>query len=404
MGGNRRKTGGGGRAQRAWTGPLILSRGFRPFFLLAGLFAALAIGNWLLLLGGGGLEPAMPALDWHIHEMLFGYSSAAIAGFLLTAVPNWTGRLPVTGWPLAWLALVWLAGRLAMLLPVALPAGLAGAVDALFLPLLALLIGREVILGRNWRNLKVLAPLAVLAGADIWFLASVNGDAPDGPDGAIRLAFAAIVMLIMLIGGRIIPSFTRNWLARQGPGRLPVPFNRFDTLALGAAMLGFAAWVALPDRPATGALLWLAGGLQAVRMARWAGLRSLPNPLLAMLHAAYAFLPAGLLLLGAAVRAGDPSLGTAGLHLFAIGGIGGMTAAVMLRASLGHTGRALKAEPITVAMFALIALAAVLRALGAVLPGAGWLITAAGLSWIAAFGIFTLRVGPWLLRPRQGEG
>lgn len=402
MGGNRRKTGGGGRAERAWNGPLILSYGFRPFFLLAGLFAALAIGNWLLLLGGGGLEPAaMPSLDWHIHEMLFGYSSAAIAGFLLTAVPNWTGRLPVTGWPLLWLALIWLAGRLAMLAPVALPAGLAGAVDAAFLPLLALLIGREVIFGRNWRNLKVLAPIALLAGADIWFLASVNGD---GPDGAIRLAFAAIVMLIMLIGGRIIPSFTRNWLSRQGPGRLPVPFNRFDAAALGATALGFAAWVALPDQPATAALLWLAGGLQAVRLSRWAGLRSLPNPLVLVLHVAYGFLPAGLLLLGAAVRADDPSLKTAALHLFAIGGIGGMTAAVMLRASLGHTGRALKSEPITTAMFALIALAAVMRALGAVLPGADWLITAAGLSWIAAFGIFTFRVGPWLLRPRLRRG
>ncbi len=402
MGENRHKTGGGGRAQRAWNGPLILSYGFRPFFLFAGLFAALAIGNWLLLLAGGGLEPAaMPSLDWHIHEMLFGYSSAAIAGFLLTAVPNWTGRLPVTGWPLLWLALVWLAGRLAMLAPVPLPAGVAGVVDALFLPFLALLIGREVIFGRNWRNLKVLAPITLLAGANIWFLASVNGD---GPDGAIRLAFAAIVMLIMLIGGRIIPSFTRNWLSRQGPGRLPVPFNRFDAVALGATVLGFAAWVVLPEQPATAVLLWLAGGLQAVRLSRWAGLRSLPNPLVLVLHVAYGFLPAGLVLLGAAVWADDPSLKTAGLHLFAIGGIGGMTAAVMLRASLGHTGRALKAEPITTAMFALIALAAVMRALGAVLPGADWLITAAGLSWITAFGIFTFRVGPWLLRPRLGKG
>jgi uncharacterized protein involved in response to NO len=388
---------------RAWQGPVIFSYGFRPFFLFAPAFALLAIINWLLIQAGSGIEPAsITARDWHIHEMLFGYTSAAIAGFLLTAVPNWTGRYPVTGWPLAGLAAVWLAGRLAMLTPWDMPYGVLATVDAAFLPLLAAMIAREILSGKNWRNIKVLLPVTILAGANIWFQAAIWSGADSA--GAVRLGFGAVLFLIMLIGGRIIPSFTRNWLARQGAGRLPVAFNRFDAVAVITTAVGLLWWVALAPSPALAVVLIVAAVLQGVRLSRWAGYRSLSNPLILVLHVFYAFLPLGILTLGVAILADDPAITTAALHLLGIGAIAGMTMTVMLRATLGHTGRAVVADRATGAMFSLLALAAFLRAIAALLPELDWLITLSGLFWIAAFGLFTFWVGPWLLKRRLGKG
>ncbi len=387
----------GSRAERAWRGPALFSYGFRPFFLFAALHAVLAVALWLWVLGGGGnLPSALAPLDWHRHEMLYGYAPAVIAGFLFTAVPNWTGRLPVTGRPLIALFLLWLAGRVAMLLP--LPPLMAAFADAAFLPVLLALMAREIIAGRNWRNIQVLAPLLVLAGGNIWFHAEIlAGNSADAP---VRLAFAAILLLIMLIGGRITPSFTRNWLVRQGEGRLPVPFNRLDMaiLALSAvlllrwALLGTSALLSLPF-----ALLAL---LHALRLARWAGERCLPNPLLLVLHIAYATIPLGLALLAIAARSGDPGMEIAALHVFGIGSIGGVTTAVMIRASLGHTGRPLFATPALNTVFALIAISLMLREAAALLPEAEWMLTASGLAWILAYGLFVMIVGPWLLAPR----
>ena len=401
----------GSRAQRAWNGPLLLSYGFRPFFLFGPLFAALAIGNWLLLLNGQGLEPAgLSGIDWHMHEMVFGYSSAAIAGFLLTAVPNWTGRMPVTGWPLFWLAMVWVGGRVALLSPVSLPWGLGVAIEAAFLPFLAAIIAREIVAGRNWRNLKVLLPIVVLAVANIWFLLAANSDA--GAMGAVRLGLGAIIFLIMLIGGRIIPSFTRNWLARRPTGAMPQPFNRFDAATLAVSVIALLGWVAfgqgaveMPGRgaPLLGAILALAGVRHVLRLGRWRGLRCVSNPILLVLHLFYAFLPGGLLVLAVAVLEDDPALSAAALHLFGIGGVGGMTMAVMARATLGHTGRTLRADLAMVAMFALVMLAALLRGAGAVVASHPSLITLAGVFWIAAFGLFVFRIGPWLLQPRLSK-
>ncbi len=395
MGRNIRKS-SAPRLARAWNGPTVLSYGFRPFFLLGPVLAVLAIANWLLLLAGSGAEPrAIAPLDWHIHEMLFGYTSAAIAGFLLTAVPNWTGRLPVTGWPLMWLALVWIAGRLAMLAPTG--SWLGPVVEAAFLPLLAAFLAREVIKGRNWRNLKVLGPILLLAGANIWFhVEARSGDA----DMAIRLGFGAILLLIMLIGGRVTPSFTRNWLARQEPGRMPQPFNRFDALAMAVSALALLGWVVAPEQPTVALPLALAGALQALRQSRWAGLRCLRNPLLLVLHVFYGFIALGLMLMAAAVWWQDQAATSAALHLWGIGAIGGMTVAVSARATLGHTGRELRSDAALNIVFSLIALTALARALAAFLPQAGWLITLAGSLWIAAFALFAFHAGPWLLRPR----
>ena len=380
--------------RRDYAGPALFSYGFRPFFLAAGAWAAFGVLLWLpQYLGRLTLPTAFGALDWHIHEMLYGYVAAAIAGFLLTAIPNWTGRLPVNGWPLAGLAALWLAGRAAILASGLIGEVAAAAIDVSFLATLAAVAAREIVAGKNWRNLRVLVVLGVLILGNVVFHAEVmlRGFA----DYGIRIAIAAIVLLISLIGGRIVPSFTGNWLSRNNPGRRPAPFSRFDmaTIALSAAAL--IAWIVAPAHAVAGALLLLAGCLQAVRLARWAGDRAFADRLVLVLHVAYVFVPLGFLLLGAAVftAAVPPS---AGIHAWTAGAIGLMTLAVMTRASLGHTGRALAAGPGTQAIYALVLLAACLRVVAALI-GSLALIDYAGGLWIAGFALFVALYGPLLV-------
>ena len=283
--------------RRDYAGPALFSYGFRPFFLAAGAWAAFGILLWLpQYLGWFALPTRFGALDWHIHEMLYGYVAATIAGFLLTAIPNWTGRLPVTGWPLAALAALWLAGRVAILFSADIGGVAAAAIDVSFLATLAAVAAREIIAGKNWRNLRVLAVLGVLVAGNIVYHVEVL--TAGGADYGIRIAIAAVVLLISLIGGRIVPSFTNNWLARNNPGRKPVPFARFDMAALALSALALIAWIAAPAQQATGALLLSAGVLQSLRLARWAGDRTLADRLVLVLHVAYAFVPLGFLLIG----------------------------------------------------------------------------------------------------------
>ena len=206
---------------RAWTGPAILAYGFRPFFLGAAVWAALAMMLWLPMLSGGpGLPTAFDPVSWHAHAFLFGYLGAVVAGFLLTAVPNWTGRLPIVGWPLGGLAVLWLAGRAAVAVSGGLPASMVAAVDLAFPLVLASVIGREIVAGRNWRNLIVLALLAVfIAGNALFHWEAARGDLAAQGYG-LRLGLGAGVMMIAVIGGRVVPSFTRNWLVKRGGGRL----------------------------------------------------------------------------------------------------------------------------------------------------------------------------------------
>jgi uncharacterized protein involved in response to NO len=218
--------------------------------------------------------------------------------------------------------------------------------------------------------------------------------------GAVRMGFAAILFLISLIGGRIIPSFTRNWLVRQGPGRLPVPFNRFDAATVAATGVALLVWVIWPGARLVAVLMAVLALLHLARLARWAGERTLVNGLLVVLHVFYLFLPLGFLALALAGALEDPAWEVAAMHLFGIGAAGGMTLAVMTRASQGHTGRELESGPLLNLMFALVALAACLRVAAALLPAVPGLTTWAGLAWVAAFGLFAFRVGPWLMRPR----
>jgi len=380
--------------RRDYTGPVLFSYGFRPFFLGGAAWAAFGILLWLpLYFGEFALPTAFAPLDWHVHEMLYGYAAAVIAGFLLTAIPNWTGRLPVNGYPLAALAALWLAGRVAILMSTTIGATPAAMIDLAFLVTLAIVAAREIVAGRNWRNLRVLAVLGVLIiGNAIFHLeSSWFGSA----DYGIRTAIAAIVLLITVVGGRVVPSFTRNWLARQGGGRLPTPFGRFDIASMAVGAVALAGWIVAKDNVVVGLLLVLAGLIHAVRLGRWAGDRTGADRLVLILHVGYAFVPVGFVLTGmAALWPAVPA--SAGIHAWTIGAVGVMTLAVMTRASLGHTGRPLAASPATQAIYLLAIAAAILRIVAAFEPSL-ILLHLAAAAWVCAFGGFVVIYGPLLI-------
>jgi uncharacterized protein involved in response to NO len=385
--------------RRDYDGPALFSYGFRPFFLAAGLWAVIGILLWIpQYMGKMSVPTHMSPLDWHIHEMLYGYVAATIAGFLLTAIPNWTGRLPVNGWPLAGLAALWLAGRLALLTSAQLGGLAAAIIDTAFLATVALVAGREIIAGENWRNLRVLVILVVLVLGNIVFHAEVlmTGNANDGT----RIAIAAVILMISLIGGRIVPSFTNNWLNRNNPGRMPVPFSQFDLVAIVISAFALIAWIVTPAHWLSGALLIVAGCLQAIRLARWAGDRTVADRLVLILHIGYAFVPLGFVMVGLSAFVPEVTA-TAGIHAWTAGAIGLMTVAVMTRATLGHTGQPLHAGRGTQAIYALLIAAALVRIVAAFVASVDFL-EFAGLAWTAAFFLFVLLYGPLLVMRKPG--
>lgn len=380
-------------------GPAILSYGFRPFFLGAGLFAIAAMVAWVGALAWGwpvGGDLYGP-IAWHGHEMLFGYASAALAGFMLTAIPNWTGRLPVAGPKLALLALLWLGGRLAMAQPDALGPWGAAVVDVAFPLALAGIAAREVIAGRNWKNLKIVVALAGLTLFDIGFHAMVLTGGDVTP--LLRLALSALIVLIGLVGGRIVPSFTRNWLSREGAAKLPAPFGRVDMAAMVLLVSAMALWSLWPEGVATAALAGLAALVNICRLARWRGWATADEPLVLVLHMGWAGVPAGLVAIAAAALGLLSAAGA--LHVLTVWGVGLMTLAVMTRASLGHTGRKLTASASTSLAYLLLLLAALIRPF-AEMAGEQYhtLLSVAGGAWIAAFALYCAEYGPMLLTPK----
>jgi uncharacterized protein involved in response to NO len=385
--------------RRNYAGPALFSYGFRPFFLGGAAWAALGVLLWLpQYYGELQLPTAFAPLDWHIHEMLYGYLAAVIAGFLLTAIPNWTGRLPINGASLVALVGLWAAGRVAILLSAKIGAATAALVDVAFLVIFAAVALREIIAGQNWRNLRVLVVLAILILGNVVFHAEaiVHGAA----DYGVRIGIGAAIALIMLVGGRIVPSFTHNWIARANPGRLPRQFSRFDAVSIAVAAVALAAWVAAPRYALAGVLLIVAGLVHAVRLARWAGDRTVADPLVLVLHVGYAFVPAGFGLVGAAILWPAFVPGSAGMHAWTAGAIGMMTLAVMTRASLGHTGQALQAGLATQAIYLCVVVAVLARIAAAFVPDIV-LVHVAGLAWAAAFTGFVLVYGPLLARVRR---
>lgn len=391
-------------ATRTYDGPAFFSYGFRPFFLLGSIYAGLAILTWLpVFMGELSLVTAFIPRDWHIHEMLYGFLPAVITGFLFTAIPNWTGRLPLRGRPLMFLIALWIAGRACVTFSAETGWLAAMLVDCSFLLLIASAAAREIIAGRKWNNLSVVILILVLLAGNVAF--HLEAHFKGAAEYSIRLGIGVVVLLISLIGGRIIPSFTRNWLVKEKPGRLPVPFARFDMLCVAAGAIALVCWIVSPAAVWTGYALAAAGLLHLVRLARWAGYRTIRQRLLLILHVGYAFLPIGFLLNACSAFGIVPA--GAGIHAWMAGAAGVMTLAVMSRATLGHTGQRLTASVAIQAVYAAIIVAVVSRVCAVLEPAhSAPLLHVAAFAWAAAFLGFALTYGPALTgfdkRPAQG--
>jgi uncharacterized protein involved in response to NO len=382
-----------GAAAPSANGPVFLRQGSRLFFPAAGAWALAAVAIWLAAFQGlVAIPTAFSPVAWHAHEMIFGFVPATIAGFLLTAMPNWTGRRPIQGRYLAILFALWLAGRAAVATSALIGAGIAAVVDSAFLAALVGTALHEIVAARNWRNLPIVVVLAALLAANVLTHLEVTGVSATGATGQ-RLGIALIVLLVSLIGGRIVPSFTRNWLRLHGAMRMPAEHGRIDTTSIVILIVALGAWVAAPQHPASGVAMILAAALALIRLARWEGHQTLRVPLLWSLHLGYAWVPVGLFLLGAGLfMPGVPA--SAGVHALTAGAIGSMTLAVMTRATLGHSGRALTADPWTFAIYVFVTAAAAARVTAPIVAEAYFpLLWVSAAAWMAAFGIFVVRYG-----------
>ena len=377
------------------------SEGLRPFFLLGAAFAALSIPLWLLLESGDiGLPLRGGALAWHAHETLFGFIAAAMAGFLTTAVPQWTGAKPIAGAPLALLVLLWLAGRAVWAASSALPGWLVAAVDIAFLPTLGLVLGAGIVRARQWRNLPVIVLLSILAGGNLMIHLAVLGPWPEGITAGARLGLLTAIVLVSLIGGRIVPAFTRNALAAAGrPVEIAAP--AWLAVAGNAAVALAAALIVLEAPPAAAGIATLvAAGLAALRLAAWHGWKTRHIPLLWILHLAWLWVPVGLALYGLALLGGDIAENAA-LHALGVGAAATMIVAVSSRAALGHTGRPLVAPRPMVVAYLLLTVSAIARVLAALGIGDGApLLYLSGVCWSGAFALFFCVYLPILTRPR----
>ena len=371
--------------------------GFRPFFLLAGLWAATALVLFVANLQGAVILPTyLDAVTWHWHEMLFGFVAATFTGFLLTAIPNWTGHLPLQGTSLLFLVLIWIAGRLALAFSDLIGALPAAVIDVAFLAVVLVLTLREIIAGKNWRNLPIIAAVALfLLGNALIHAEALEIFVLDGLGQ--RLSIATMIMMIPLIGGRIVPSFTRNWLNKQGHERFPAPFGVIDGGTLAITLLALGWWSVQPEGLLTGLFAAIAAAANLIRVCRWRGLATRVEALVWVLHLGYLWIPVGLALL--ALSQWWPTLPQSGaLHSLTAGAMGTMTLAVMSRATMGHTGRDLHAGPGLAIAYGLVSLAAVSRIASSVLDiAAEALLWIAAFSWVAAFVIFLAVCGPMLL-------
>lgn len=376
----------------------VLQAGFRPFFLAAGVQAALMVPVWLVIwLGGIDLGLGYAPTLWHGHEMLFGFGSAAVAGFLLTAVPNWTGTPPVSGARLLALTLLWLAARVAFGLGGLLPPLATAAVAILFLPVLGLFLAVPLLSAGKARNLIFLPLLALMTLAQGLVLAEMAGWGQLGRNGLYGATFLLLTM-IAIIGGRIIPLFTENGLKSAGRPVTTASHPVLEKSAIALVMGAGLAWSIAPDSAPAGGLALAAGILNAIRLSGWKGWKTLGVPLLWSLHLGFAWLVAGLLMLG--LSCVSPALpASAALHGLTAGCIGMMVLAVMSRAALGHSGRPLTAAPMTVLAYGLVTASAVLRCAGPI-TGLDWTLPVAGTLWSLGFACYLLVYAPICLKPR----
>lgn len=386
---------------RTYAGAALFARSYRPFFLAAAVWAALALAVWLDMLQGVIELPTLfDPVSWHVHEMLYGFVGAAVAGYLLTSTPNWTGRMPLQGLPLAGLAALWVLGRAGVASSALIGGGVAAAADlSLWLVLLAALL-REIVHGRSWRNLPPVAALAVLSAGNAAFHAGMLGWIDDAELGW-RIGVGVIVLLIGLIGGRVVPSFTRNWLAKRKDVRFPVAHKRLDAAVHGLTLTALALWAAALYPAAAGVTLLLASLAHLVRFARWRGWAIVREPTVWVLHLGYFWVPVGLFLLGLSLLSPESVPRAAALHALTAGAMGTMILAVMTRVSLAQDQRGAAAGPATTAMFVLVAAAAATRVAAPFSPTLYLpLLAISGSAWTAAFGLFAAVHGRWMVRER----
>ena len=381
---------------------IIFTAPMRPFFLAAALHAFLTVPSWLIMYFGILPSPgAFEGTAWHLHEMLFGYTAAVIAGFIMTAVPNWTGTKPPKGIPLAILFLLWLAARLTNWLPLHLPIPILLLIDGLFLVCLAIWVTNRLVRSGNYRNLIVAAILWIFALANILHqLEQLDVYIVEYFQPHL-VALNCVIALIVIIGGRITPTFTRNALRRQGDDFTVRDADLRDKAAILLMFLAILGEIFAADTMALDIIFVLAGMVVASRLIGWGTIKVLNQPILWILHLAYGWVALGLFLKGMSGFADwlDPSFA---LHALGIGGIGSMTLAMMTRAALGHTGRPLVVHKLIVLAYVLISFAAVLR-MAAPYSGhglAGLVVLASALGWSVAFGCFLYVYWPILTQQR----
>ncbi len=374
----------------------LFALGFRAFFLFAALAALLLMALTARRFSGDSIDNYYGNLLWHGHEMIFGYTAAVIAGFLLTAVGNWTGRVILSGRALGVLALLWICGRILPFFPDSLPHGLIAAVDLAFLPTLAVVIGVPIVHAKKYPNLIFVALLVAMAVANTLIHAEVLGAIETGARLGARLAIALVILLIMVLAGRVFPFFTE----RRLPGSAPLRSAALDRWCIGSFVGWFVADAFYPDAVLTGMLALLAAGLHAARLYGWYDRRIWSVPLLWVLYSGYGWIILGLIL--QALTAFGWMMPFLAIHALTVGGVGVLTLGMMARVSLGHTGRPLQASHAIAVSFFLINAAALVRVLLPVLIPSWYsqFVLLSALLWILAFALFLYVYTPILIAPR----
>lgn len=367
--------------------------GFRPFYLIASAFAALSIGLWGLQYAGFASASPLKGASWHGHEMLFGYTLAVVAGFLLTAVRAWTGQPTASGWALVGLVALWAAGRGLVLTPFALSAAL---VNAAFPVAVAVAIAIPLVRAGNRRNYFFVALLAMAGIADLAFHLAALGIAAWPERASLQVGLDIVLFVVAVLAGRVIPMFTNNGVPGAGATRHPL----VERAALGSVLALLAADVVGAGGPVIGAIAAFGALAHGARLALWRPWRTLRTPLVWVLHAAYAWIAIHLAM--RALAAGGLVGEALATHALTLGVIGGMTLGMMTRTARGHTGRPLVADRFEVACYGLVQLAALVRVFGALLVPGAYVATVVGASvlWSAAFAIYCVRYWPVLTRPR----
>lgn len=385
--------GGQGRSESGWDRAAVWRLGFRPFYMLAAVFAVVAVPLWVARYFGALAAWPQIDLNWHMHEMVFGFAVAVIVGFLFTAARAWTNLWTPRRAGLAGFALLWLAGRVAMLSGVP---WLGAVVDLLFLPLAALALFRVFVRAGNKRNYFLVGLLGILSLLNLLFHLSVAGLLALSPTAAIEAAILVVVLIELTIGGRVIPMFTAN----GAPGTKPIVHPRRDQVGIALTVLACLAWVAGAPGPLTAALAIAAGSSLSLRLLGWQPQRTLGVPLLWILHLSYAWIPAGLFLL--ALAALHLVSASAAFHGLAVGSMAGLIMGMITRTTLGHIGRPLRAGVMETGMYVLIQAGAFARVAAALAPGFYKMgLMLAGTAWAAAFVLYLVVYTPYLLRPRS---